>query len=279
MSAFVDARAVSSARQSGCYDPGVGERSVSDVTGQLRALGVERGALLLVHTSFRAVGPIADGPAGLIRALRDALGEEGTLVMPSMTGGESVFDPKSTPVDGMGITAETFWRQPSVVRSTHPSGSFAAAGPLASRICAPQPLSPPHGPDSPPGRVHELGGQILLLGVTHSENTTLHVAEAIARVPYSVSHPTVVVIDGIVCSVPVAETDHCCRGFRLAGQWLRDRGLQREGRVGNAEARLCASRDVVAVAVEHLARDPLLFLCPGNEGCDECSLARESVHG
>ncbi|MGK3989420.1 AAC(3) family N-acetyltransferase [Sorangium sp. So ce136] len=36
---------------------------------------------------------------------------------------------------------------------------------------APQPLSPPHGPDSPPGRVHELGGQVLLLGVTHAEST------------------------------------------------------------------------------------------------------------
>jgi aminoglycoside 3-N-acetyltransferase len=253
------------------------ERSVGEVASQLRALGVERGALLLVHTSFRAVGPIEDGPSGLIRALRRAIGEEGTLVMPAMTDGESVFDPKSTPTDGMGITAETFWRQPGVVRSTHPSGSFAAAGPLASRICAPQPLSPPHGPDSPPGRIHELGGSVLLLDVTHSENTTLHVAEAIARVPYSVSHPTIVVIDGVVRSVPVAETDHCCRGFRLADRWLRERGLQREGRVGNAEARLCASRDLVAVAVEHLAREPLLFLCPTSERCEECDAARDSV--
>lgn len=253
------------------------EPSVAQVSAQLRALGVRPGGVLLVHTSFRAVRPIEDGPPGLIRALRGALGEEGTLVMPTMTDGETVFDPKSTPTHGMGITAETFRRRPGVHRSGHPGGSFAAEGPLAARICEPQPLSPPHGPDSPPGRVHQLGGQVLLLGVTHAENTTLHVAEAIARVPYSVSHPCVVEVDGVARTVMIAETDHCCQRFGLADGWLRARGMQREGKVGNAHARLCASRDIVAVAVEHLTADPLLFLCPGTEGCQECDAARASV--
>jgi aminoglycoside 3-N-acetyltransferase len=238
---------------------------------------VTRGGVLLVHTSFKALGPMENGPLGLIRALRDAIGKEGTLVMPTMTDGESRFDPKSTPTSGMGITAETFWRQPGVLRSTHPGGSFAALGPLASHICAPQPLSPPHGPDSPPGRVHELGGQVLLLGVTHSENTTLHVAEAIAQVPYSVEHPCVVEIDGAARTEMIAETDHCCRRFAMMDDWLRERGLQREGKVGNADARLCASRDIVAVAVEKLLADPLLFLCPTTEECVECNTARSSV--
>jgi aminoglycoside 3-N-acetyltransferase len=255
----------------------VQELSVTQVVADLRALGVKPGGVLLVHTSFKAVGPIEGGPLGLIRALRSALGDEGTLVMPTMTDGESVFDPASTPTRDMGITAETFWRQPGVLRSAHPGGSFAAAGPLASRICAPQPLSPPHGPDSPPGRVHELGGQVLLLGVSHSESTTLHVAEAMARVPYSISHPCVVEIDGVVGTVMIAETDHCCQGFNLADGWLRARGMQREGKVGNAEARLYGSRDVVALAVERLAVDPLIFLCPSEEGCEECDTARASV--
>ncbi|MGK3998586.1 AAC(3) family N-acetyltransferase [Sorangium sp. So ce1024] len=253
------------------------EPSVSDVVSELRALGVRPGGVLLVHTSFRAVRPIEGGPLGLIRALRAAIGDEGTLVMPTMTDGESVFDPRSTPSSGMGITAETFWRQPGVLRSGHPGGSFAAAGPHAARICAPQPLSPPHGPDSPPGRVHALGGQVLLLGVTHAENTTLHVAEAIARVPYAVAHPCVIEVDGVARTEMIHETDHCCRRFRLADGWLRARGLQREGRVGSAHARLCASRDLVAVAVEHLAIDPLAFLCPRDEGCGECDVARASV--
>ncbi len=129
----------------------------------LTALGVREGGVLLVHTSFRSLGPVDGGPEALIAALRRAIGPEGTLVMPTMTDGATVFDPRTTPTHEMGITAERFWRQPGVLRSTHPGGSFAADGPLASRICAPQPLSPPHGLDSPVGRVMELGGQILLL--------------------------------------------------------------------------------------------------------------------
>jgi hypothetical protein len=132
-------------------------------------LGVREGGVLLAHTSFRAVMPVEGGPLGLIRALRSALGPAGTLVMPTMTDGASRFDPRTTPTDGMGITAELFWRQPGVVRSSHPGASFAAEGPRAAGICAAQPLSPPHGPDSPVGRVHDLDGQVLLLGVTHSE--------------------------------------------------------------------------------------------------------------
>src|SRR5262245_53031758 len=95
---------------------------------QLRDLGARRGDVLLVHTSFRAVRPIERGPHALIDALRDAIGREGTLVMPTMTDGESVFDPASTPTLDMGIVAETFWREPGVVRSTHPGASFAAEG-------------------------------------------------------------------------------------------------------------------------------------------------------
>lgn len=253
------------------------EVTLGRMVGQLRELGVREGGVLLVHTSFKAVRPVEGGPLGLIRALRTALGEAGTLVMPTMTSGEDVFDPRSTPTEGMGITAELFWRQPGVLRSTHPGGSFAAQGPHAEDICRPQPLSPPHGPDSPVGRVHVLGGQVLLLGVTHSEDTTLHLAEALAGVPYSVTHPCVVEVEGAARTVEIAETDHCCQGFQLADGWLRARGLQREGKVGNADARLCDSRDVVSVALEHLAAQPLVFLCPPERGCEECDRARASV--
>jgi aminoglycoside 3-N-acetyltransferase len=253
------------------------EVSFGQLVEQLAALGVRPGAVLLVHTSFRATRPVEGGPLGLIAALRAAIGATGTLVMPTMTDGESLFDPARTPTCDMGVTAELFWRQPRVLRSTHPGASFAAAGPAAEFICRPQPLSPPHGADSPVGRVHELGGQVLLLGVTHSENTTLHLAEAIAEVPYSVSHPTLVEVDGEARSISIAETDHCCIGFRKLDEWLRARGAQREGNVGHARARLCESREVVAVALAELSRDPLVFLCPKAASCAECDLARASV--
>lgn len=249
------------------------------VVRQLRELGVREGGVLVVHTSFKAVRPVEGGPLGLIHALREALGREGTLVMPTMTDGEGVFDPGATPTEGMGITAELFWRQPGVLRSTHPGGSFAAMGPRAQEICRPQPLSPPHGPDSPVGRAHDLGGQVLLLGVTQGENTTLHLAEALAPVPYSVTHPCVVEVDGVARTVDIAETDHCCQGFQRADGWLRARGLLREGKVGHSDAKLADARDIVSIVVEHLRADPLVFLCATSAGCAECDRARASVGG
>jgi hypothetical protein len=41
--------------------------------------------------------------------------------------------------------------------------------------------------------------------------------------------------------------------------------------------RLVRSRDIVAVALEHLARDPLLFLHPPSAAHTECDAARASV--
>jgi aminoglycoside 3-N-acetyltransferase len=251
--------------------------AIDVVTQQLRALGVRPGGVLLVHTSFRSIGPVEGGPPGLIQALRAALGDAGTLVMPTMSDGEALFDPKTTPSSGMGVVAETFWRQPGVLRTGHPGGSFAAAGPAAEFICAPQPLEPPHGVDSPPGRVWLLGGDALLLGVGHSESTTLHVAEAIAGVPYFAVHPCVIDDGHGPETVMVKETDHCCRGFDLVDEPLRRRGLLREGPVGRGLGLLCPSRGVVAVAVELLQRDPLAFLCSDDVGCGECDDARASV--
>ena len=71
--------------------------SVREMEEQLRALGVRAGGVLLVDASFRAVRPVEGGPLGLIEALRRSVGDDGTLVMPAMTDGETVFDPASTP--------------------------------------------------------------------------------------------------------------------------------------------------------------------------------------
>jgi aminoglycoside 3-N-acetyltransferase len=251
--------------------------AIDEVVADLRAIGVRAGGVLLVHTSYRAIGPVEGGPLGLIEALRTAVGTNGTLVMPTMSNGEAVFDPRTTPSEGMGIVAELFWQKDGVLRSTHPGGSFAAEGPLAEGITAPQPLAPPHGIDSPPGRVHALGGQVLLLGVTHGESTTVHVAEAIARVPYSISHPCVVAEDGVAIEVMIPETDHCCRGFNKLDGWLDARGMQREGKVANGRAKLANARDLVEVAVSELGRDPLVFLCLPEAACEECDAARASV--
>jgi aminoglycoside N3'-acetyltransferase len=245
------------------------------LAGQLRALGVRDGAVLLVHTSYRAVRPVLGGPATLVDALRDAVGTRGTVVMPAWgDDADAPFDPASTPVSAdLGVTAELFRQLPGARRSDHPF-AFAAIGRDAAAIVAdPLPL-PPHGPASPVGRVHELNGQVLLLGVGHDANTTIHLAEALAGVPYNVPKHCTVLAHGRPARVEYTETDHCCERFALADAWLRERGLQREGAVGHGTARLAASRDIVTVVRRRLESEPLLFLHDADYGCRECDEAR-----
>jgi aminoglycoside N3'-acetyltransferase len=245
---------------------------------QLQMLGVEPGGVLLVHAAFRAVRPVEGGPLGLIGALSDALGPDGTLVMPSWGDDDDTpFDPLTTPAAAdLGITAELFWRQPGALRSDH-GHAFAAAGRHAAYIVGGSLPLPPHIPASPVGRVHDLDGQLLLLGVGHDANTTLHLAELIAGVPYRLQKSMTVLQEGRLVRVAYDENDHCCQRFTLADDWLRGRGLQADGRVGHAHARLMRARDVVAVACEYLARDPLLFLHAPAVGCTECNEARQST--
>lgn len=244
---------------------------------QLHALGVRPGGVLLVHTSFRAVRPVQDGPTGLIRALLAAVGADGTLVMPSWTGdGDTPFDPASTPAAAdLGVVADAFWRMDGVRRSDQPF-AFAAHGPHAGPVTSdPLPL-PPHRAESPVGRVHQRDGQVLLLGVGHDANTTLHLAELLAGVPYRAPKHITVLRDGAPVRVNYGENDHCCQRFNLADDWLRGAGLQREGPVGGARARLARSRDIVDTAVARLRADPLVFLHPPGS-CDECDVAHAGI--
>lgn len=232
---------------------------------ELLVLGVRPGDVLVVHTAFSKLPPIDGGPRALIDGLLGTIGAEGTLVMPAMSDDDEVpFDARTTPCHGMGVTADTFWRMPGVLRSDNPH-SFAAFGPHAAEITKPHPLDVPHGLDSPIGRVFELRGQVLLLGVGHDANTIIHLAENLAAVRYRrakyLTLPT--------GRFDYAEIDHCCENFNRMDEWLDAARRQRR----NAFARLIESRDIVEVALEHLREREDVFLHPRGI-CEECDDAR-----
>jgi aminoglycoside 3-N-acetyltransferase len=110
---------------------------------------------------------------------------------------------------------------------------------------------------------------VLLLGVNHDADTTIHVAELLAGVPYRQPNQCTVLENGRPRRIEYGENDHCCLRFAFADDWLRERRLQREGLVGHAHARLVRARDVVTVVREHLAENPFVFLHPRGE-CAEC---------
>ena len=228
--------------------------------------------MLLVHCAFSQVKPVEDGPEGLI-ALRSALGPEGTLVMPSMTADDDhPFDPRAT-------FARHGHRRPdllaaAVLRSDSPH-AFAAAGPQAARITAPHPVDVPHGLDSPDGRVYELDGQVLLLGVDHTANTTIHLGEHMRRARYRRKKYVTLLKEGRLSRFDYIEIDHCCQNFSLVDGWLESEGLQRRGPVGRAEARLVRSSDVIRVVTEKIQQNETVFLHPFgvDEECDDARLS------
>lgn len=252
--------------------------SRAQLTRQLRELGVRTGDVLLVHTSFRALRPIEGGPEGLIEALRDSVGLEGTVVMPSWASKDGeAFDPtRSVPPADLGVVAQHFWRLPGVERSSHPH-AFAASGPHAAFVLQDGLPLPPHRPESPVGRVYALNGQVLLLGVNHDADTTIHLAEVMAGVRYGVTKHCTVLQNGVLKRLKYRENDHCCRRFVLMDAWLRGAGRQSEGPVGYGQARLVRSRAVVDMALQKLRGEPLIFLHSPESGCTDCDAARESV--
>jgi len=152
------------------------------------------------------MGYVCGGPVAVIKAFEEVLGEDGTLVMPAQTGEYSdpahwknppvpeswwtviraempAFDPDLTPTRKMGVIAETFRWQPGVLRSRHPQVSFTARGPKAAEITCVHPLDYAFGDGGPLGRLYDLGAFILLLGVGHNNNTSLHLAEFRASYP------------------------------------------------------------------------------------------------
>jgi aminoglycoside 3-N-acetyltransferase len=83
----------------------------------------------------------------------------------------------------MGVVPELLRTWPGAVRSAHPAFSMTALGPRAEVLVADHPLEEDVGDRSPLGKLYDLDGYVLLLGVGHANNTSLHLAEHRASYP------------------------------------------------------------------------------------------------
>jgi len=252
-------------------------RTRESLARDVRNLGVVPGQIVLVHSSLNAVGWVAGGPVAVIQALLDAVTDAGTLVMPTHSSDNTdpagwghppvpqawhqvirdhmpAFDPVMTPARGMGVIAETFRSWPGVVRSNHPTSSFAALGTQAGAITRDHALHHSLGELSPLAVMYDLSAMVLLLGVGYDRNTSFHLAEY--RVPggQRVDQASAILKDGVRVWQTYRDLDLDSDPFPTIGTAFEETGAVRTGQVGSATARLFPQRDAVDFAQQWLIR-------------------------
>ena len=163
-------------------------------------LGIKEGDTLLVHASLSSLGYVVGGAEVLFLALRDVIGNKGTIVVPSQT--VEISDPASwqyPPVPqewhdvirdampaysknlsyskAMGAFSQFIGILPDSIRSNHPMYSFTAIGEKASEIIGQDSFDFPFGDESSLGRMYSICAKVLMIGTDFETNTSLHLAE------------------------------------------------------------------------------------------------------
>ncbi|HZF16843.1 MAG TPA: AAC(3) family N-acetyltransferase [Steroidobacteraceae bacterium] len=222
-------------------------------------LGVASGMTVMVHASLGKVGWTEGGPIAVIRALLESLGPQGTLVMPAESPAQSdpqqpIFDPRTTPTT-MGAIAEAFRSFPGTLRSHHPLVSVCANGRNAGEITRDHALAFCEGKGTPFERLYELHAFTLLLGVGFDRCTSLHYAESLTPSRRTTVSHFAAMRDGerIWMEVPDMAPDNGVH-FPVVGAKFAAGHSIRTGRVGNADAMLFSTRELVDFAAAYFNR-------------------------
>jgi aminoglycoside N3'-acetyltransferase len=252
-----------------------------NLADDLKALGVRRGEVVMLHASLRAIGGaksqgVEQGAERLLDAVTEVLGPTGTLLMvlgtdspnewlnehpvaerSALLGRATPFDPGTAPaLPEVGWIAEAFRQRPGTLLSSNPSGRFAAWGARAAELLRDQPHHDYYGPGSPLEKLCDAGGRVLRLGASPDTTTVLHYAEYLADVPDKRRTRWDYLVDGpdgprhvFVECLDDAEGIVAWDGedyFALILKAYLALGRHRAGRVGQADGELIDAKDLVS---------------------------------
>ncbi len=257
--------------------------SFRELSAGLRRLDLDPKLPLMAHASLSALGEVRGGAETVLGAL---LAASPALMMPTFTyrtmltpesgpPGNAVtygaarnqnlqaeFFKMDMPADAsMGAIAEKLRRSPGAQRSTHPILSFAGinVGAALEAQTLTEPLAPL-------GVLARQGGWVILLGVNHTTNTSLHYAERMAGckqfIRWALTYEGVVECPG---------WPGCSNGFESAALHLEP--LNRKVQIGGALVQAFPMQPMIHLIVDLIRRDPTALLC-NQPDCERCSAVR-----
>lgn len=246
----------------------------------LQTVGVQPGQTIMVHTSLSRLGFVCGGAQIVIESLLECVGESGTIMMPTQswknldpeTGVHweepqewwqtirdnwPAYDKNITPTNTMGVVAEMFRKWPGTLRSNHPARSVAAWGKYAKYLTEDHDLSNIFGEDSPIGKLYELDGYVLLIGVDYDKNTSLHLADVRAEYPgkHMITESSAIMQDGkrVWKTYKTLYVDG--EDFTDIGQAFENHCNVKKTALGNGKLTFMKQRDLVDFAIKWIEKN------------------------
>ncbi|HOJ10030.1 MAG TPA: AAC(3) family N-acetyltransferase [Clostridiales bacterium] len=247
-----------------------------DIKFSLELMGIVKGDVLIVHSSLSSIGYVDGGADSVIDALLETVGDEGTIVMSTLTGWFDHFDADTSP-SAVGKISEVFRKRNNAYRSLHPVHSVAAIGKHAKYITdGHNNCETGCGQGTPYYKIKELNGKIMLLGVDMDRNTIMHCLEEEIDAHYlrtlDIVAPTYIENYKekifILKKFPPGHRDF----LRITPE-LRKKDALIEGKIGNAIVKVIDMEKLFNMGLEILKNDPLFFIC-SNPNCNSCDWSR-----
>ena len=246
-----------------------------DLLRDLRAMGIQKGDTLMVHSSVRSVGPLENRADTIVDALMEAVGEDGLLLMPDHTWAQmgpnyTVFDPETEP-SCVGVLPDVLRARENVYRSLHPTHSVVAWGRDAGEYVKGEEFTKTPCPRNGCwGRLVDRKAKILFIGCPLSKNTYIHSVEEWAEVPLRLTEHTVPfsivthdergTIDVQVYRHFNAKCPHISENYVKLWEPFKLVGAMSEGKLGDAHCYLGDAVGMADVTLKLLEKD-IQLLC------------------
>lgn len=256
------------------------------LSNEFARAGLRSGDAVILHSSLKSLGVVEGGAETVVQALLDVIGEKGHLLVPTFTYCLPIWNIPPFDVHNsksrVGAITETVRLHPQAVRSFHPTHSVAVIGPERESLVKNHLHATPLGVDCPFDRMRRLRAKILMLGTTQDTNSSLHLCEVLAKLPYvkvafsegqDFELAWFLNENGETEYMPIHEVPGCSRGFRVVEEPLRRAGVLVDVHIGLAPSQLLDLEDLIGAMMELLRRDPVLLLCT-NESCPICTRRR-----